>query len=149
MNYIKSKENLLQAKAYDLYYSMGKDRSYRKVAEKLGVSMQSVYIWSQSFRWKERIAQRDKLIADKIIANTDEQITNDMIRSMMSYRQILKASIGDYVHKLKQGKIKIASTSDFIRLVELDMKMADMIEKKELVSDADIHLDVEFIDNKK
>lgn len=117
-------ETFKQAKAFDLYYAMGDDRSYDAVASRIGVSKQSIYKWSKQNNWQQRIAERDAKNAEQIYKQTDD----DMVKTALQYREVAKASIGAYIKKLKNGELDIKTPADFIKLVELDMKLAGIIE---------------------
>lgn len=120
-------ETLRQAKAFDIYYSMGSGRSLEAVSKEIGVSKNSVFNWSKKFNWKERIAERDKANAQKMFEDTDESIVD----SLVGYRKIIKVSIENYVKLLKGGSIKINTPAEFIKLAELDLKIAEVLESKD------------------
>lgn len=116
-------ETLRQSQAFDYYYSLGENRSYETVAEKFGVSKNSVYNWSKYNHWRERIAKRDAENAKEIFKRTDEDIVDNLVQ----YRKLIAGSIGSYYKQLKDGVVKITSPSDFIKLVELDVKLAEIL----------------------
>lgn len=115
-----------QIKAYNTYRDLGKDRSYRKVADITGYSLTAINRWSHQYHWKERIEQRDQEIHKELWDATEAGIVEDM----KQYRKIIKSSIGNYVNRLKDGYIKIDKPKDLIKLIELDLKMAEIMEKK-------------------
>lgn len=58
------KETLEHRKAFELYLSMGKDRSIVAVGQKLGTGKAAVENWSKAFGWQNRIIEREREIAD-------------------------------------------------------------------------------------
>lgn len=125
-------ETLRQAKAFDIYYAMGSGRSLDSVSKQIGVSKNSVFNWSKKFNWKERIAERDKANAQKMFDETDESI----VESLINYRKIIKVSIDTYVKQLKGGVVKISNPADFIRLAELDIKISEVLDNKDVQDNA-------------
>ena len=120
-------ETLRQAKAFDLYYSMGNDRSYEAVSQQIGVSKNSIYNWAKMFKWQDRVKERDNTNAKKMYEQTDSNI----VGTMVSYRKVISASVADYIKNLKEGKVKISTPSDFIKLVELDIKLTELMSNNE------------------
>ncbi len=53
------KETLRHKEAFEYYYSLGTERSFKLVESKFKVSNMSVARWSKEFNWQERIGQRD------------------------------------------------------------------------------------------
>lgn len=126
-------ETLRQAKAFDLYYAMGSDRSYEAVSQEIGVSKNSIYAWSKKFNWQDRVKERDNANVKRMYEETD----NNIVSTMVSYRKVISASVADYIKNLKEGKVKINSASDFIKLVELDIKIAELMNTEKNASIAD------------
>lgn len=120
-------ETLRQAKAFDLYYSMGNDRSYEAVAQQIGVSKNSIYNWAKTNNWQDRVKERDTVNAKRMYEQTD----SDVVGTMVSYRKVITASVADYIKNLKEGKVKINSPADFIKLVELDIKLTELMSNNE------------------
>lgn len=115
-------ERLKEAEAFDFWYSLGENRTYETVANKFGVSVPAISQWAKKNNWKERLAVRDAENAKEIFKQTDKTI----VESAREYRKVIEASIFTYVTALKAGKVKITSPADFIRLVELDLKLANI-----------------------
>lgn len=70
------KETLEHRQAFDLYLSMGADRSLAKVANKFGKSEVAVENWSKAFSWQTRIDEAEKRIADKTSAKLEESLAS-------------------------------------------------------------------------
>ena len=50
-------------KAFELYFSLGAERSYKEVARQMGVSPRAIKLWSKSFDWPPPIGERDAEVA--------------------------------------------------------------------------------------
>lgn len=111
--------------AFDYYYALGDDRSYAKVAEQFKVSVGSVTKWAGSFAWQRRVVERDHKIALQMQRETDKQILSDR----KAYRNIIKASIETYVENLKNGKISIDKVSDLRALMDMDMRLMEVLDR--------------------
>lgn len=111
--------------AFDYYYALGDDRSYDKVAKQFNVSVGSVTRWAGSFAWQRRVIERDHKIALQMQRETDRQILNDR----KAYRNIIKASIETYVDNLKNGKVSIDKVSDLRALMDMDMKLMEVLDR--------------------
>lgn len=131
MSGVLEQETLRQAKAFDTYYAMGDSRSYEAVARKLGVSKTSIARWAKVNNWQERIKERDKDIASKMYEKTD----SDLVNTLTNYRKVITASVGEYIKNLKDNKIRIQTPYDFIKLVELDLKLIELINEDSGLSD--------------
>jgi transposase len=98
---------------------MGDNRSLGKVADKFGVSRPTVTVWARKLNWDQRVVERDT----KNMQAVREQNDADVIEQMKAYRKIIKASVADYINRLKDGKVKIDNVKDFTQLVKLDMEL--------------------------
>lgn len=118
------KETLKHQQAFEFYYMQGPERSLGKVAAQFGISRPTATMWSQKLNWDERIKERDNKNMEVIRAQNDE----DVVIQMEAYRKVIKASVADYIKRLKDGKVKIDSVSDFSKLVKLDMELCGYVE---------------------
>lgn len=143
------KETLRHQQAFEYYYMLGNERSLGKVASKFNISRPTATIWSQQLNWDERIRERDNKNMQTIRDRNDE----DVVASMESYRKIIRASVGDYIKRLKDGKVKIDTVKDFTQLVKLDMELCgyvDTLEKEQKVEeDAGVEVVVNISDGNK
>ena len=128
------KETLRHQQAFEYYYMLGNERSLGKVASKFNISRPTATIWSQKLGWDERVRERDA----KNMQTIREKNNEDVVASMESYRKIIRASVGDYIKRLKDGKVKIDTVKDFAQLVKLDMELCgyvDTLEKEQKAED--------------
>lgn len=71
----RSVEPLESAKAFELWYAMGIDRSAAKVARKLNYSDQRVVNWRKRYFWEERALARDYQQSKVIRIRANKDIT--------------------------------------------------------------------------
>jgi transposase len=83
------------SQAFEAYHQLGPKRSHKAVAEQLGVSVASVKNWSRSFRWQERIAERDAQIARKMASR------NRLVRLESFLREEPESRQEVIIHDLK------------------------------------------------
>lgn len=117
------REGIKHQQAFEYYYMMGPARSMSRVSEAFGVSGATVSFWAKQFSWKERVKERD----NKNMAEIREANDNDFINDMKGYRKIIRQSVEDYIKRLKDGKVKIETSGDFIKLVKLDMELCGFV----------------------
>ena len=118
------KEELHHQKIFDIYYSMGENRSLQKLRAQLCQDsaenvphVNTLKSWSKAFNWQERIEQRDMENSRRLEKKTNNTIVNEKA----NYRKIIKASIQTFVEKLRAGAIEVESIQDVERLVKLDL----------------------------
>ena len=135
------REELHHQRIFDIYYSMGENRSLQKLWEQLDQdntierpSMATLKRWSGVLSWQERIEQRDMENSRRLEQKTNNTIVNEKA----NYRKIIKAAIGKFVKNLQDGKVDISSVQDAERLVKLDLLlMGEATERGEVVQIVD------------
>lgn len=111
------KETLRHKQAFDYYYSLGNERSFKLVESKYKVSNMTVARWSKAFNWQHRIEQRDIENSKKLEKKTDNAIVN----SKADYRALIKQTVDEYKERLRLGRIKITRPQDLESLAKLDL----------------------------
>ena len=111
--------------AFEVYYKLGDNRSYAKVAEQCNVGIGTVTRWAGKYSWQRRVVERDHKIALQLQRETDKEILEDRKK----YRKLIKASLQSYMDNLKNNKINVNSVKDFVRLANLDMKFMEDLDK--------------------
>lgn len=112
-------EKPLHRKGFEVYYSLGEERSIRKVAAKLKKSPATIQNWSNSFNWKERVEIRDTTVAETL----EKKVIDTVVSLKADYHKILKATIFGAVEDIKSGKLKIETISDLRTVMEMDLKL--------------------------
>lgn len=91
------KETLQHRKAFDLYLSLGPDRSVIEVGRRLSKSKTTIQNWSQAFGWAKRIEEAEQRIADRASAKVESGLVEMNARHM----NIAKAVQGLFVKRLR------------------------------------------------
>lgn len=115
------KETLRHRKAFEYYYSLGSKRSYPQVASLFTVSLTSVKKWAKSFKWQQRVRDRDIKNANKLEEKTDETI----LEAKLKYLTIIQDTLQKYETALQSGEIKINSVKDLATLANLEMSLRE------------------------
>ena len=119
--------------AFEAYYALGPKRSHSAVAKKLGVSVSTIKNWSRSFRWRERIAERDTQVAKAVASRT---LNNEVARTQRSL-QIVQMSIVQLAKAISQGKVKL-TLADLDKLIRLEAFLSDQPDSRQEVVFADL-----------
>lgn len=125
MQMAKPRESSKHLDAFELYYTLGDNRSYAKVAEQFKVSIGTVNRWASKYSWQRRVVERDHKIALQLQRETDKQILEDK----KIYRKLIRASLQSYMDNLKNNKINVNNIKDFVRLANLDIKFMESLDK--------------------
>jgi hypothetical protein len=113
-------ERELHAQAFEIYRQLGPKRSHKAVANQLGVSVASVKNWSRSFRWRERIAERDAQVAREVANRT---LTDDVSRRERNLK-IVEMAVIRLARDIRDGRIK-TTLADLDRLIRLESFLSD------------------------
>src|SRR5690348_15139713 len=82
----KVKEETAEMKnAFEVYFLMGDERSYRKLAKQLNKGITTISNWAKSFDWQSRIDSREKQV-DQIVEQRNNKTMADI--KMEQARQI-------------------------------------------------------------
>jgi hypothetical protein len=134
------RESLKHQEAFDYYYSLGKDRTYRSVADRFKVGKRAVERWGSEFNWLERIQQRDISNSREVQARTDRVVVNSRADHRKDIRlalQPVKAAINKLVQKnpdtgelelkieMKTPKDMALAISSLEKLMKLDLVMME------------------------
>lgn len=112
-------ESLEQAKAFDYYYTLGKDRNLKKVAKHVKKSIATVKNWSRQNKWPDRVEERDTKNATALMEKTDETL----LSTKEEYRELIKKAVEKYFQDFLKGKLAVKNIQDFERLVKLDLQL--------------------------
>lgn len=106
--------------AFETYYALGLKRSHRVVANKVGVSVSTIKNWSRSFRWRERIAERDAQVA-RAVANRS---VTDEVDHLGRNLQIVRMALVRLAKAVADGQVKMA-LGDLDKLIRLESFLRD------------------------
>jgi len=101
--------------AFEYYASLGPERTYRQVAEKLGVSLPTVKRWAKTNKWLSRVDEREAQVARQVADRAVDSAAEDLGHK----RKLVKAALIRLGQAIGQGKIKLV-LSDLDRMIRLD-----------------------------
>jgi hypothetical protein len=110
------KEAAHHRRAFEVFYSMGAKRSLAALAKRLNVSHASVKLWSRTFGWTQRIAERDESVA----ALVEKKATRSEVDRRSRNKQIVEAGIITAGRAIAEGKMT-PTLSDLDRMIRLDL----------------------------
>lgn len=122
------RERLVCSEAFEIYYSMGNNRTLKELRKKLGpdktpggtgnlIGMTTLKRWSKKLNWQERIERRDIENIKQLEKKTNASIVNEKIQ----YRKVIKEAFDLFYENLRNGEVTVNSVQDAEKLVKLDM----------------------------
>lgn len=112
-------ETVEMKQLFELYFAMGKDRSYRRLSEEQKVPESSIKRYSRSFNWTKRIEQRELAVMDEVERRTHEAV----VYGKSQYRQLIGILTERFHSDVSSGRIRINSVNQFVELVRLDLEL--------------------------
>lgn len=120
--------------AFEIYFLMGDDRSYRKLSKQLGKGVTTISNWARSFDWQTRIDARDKQV-DQIVEHRNNKTMAEI--KLEQARQI-DAMINKFWEKVNKGKIEIESITEYEKIWKIRQEIGGEGEKKKSSALADL-----------
>jgi len=117
-------ETQVHLEAFELYYSMKPKRSYKRVAELIGVSNTTVDDWGRDFKWQKRVKERDKRIADGVA----EKLIDEEIDLKVKLYKAIDKTIDKYIDKLDKQEIVLETAKDLDVLGRLWKELETQVE---------------------
>jgi len=102
-------------RAFEVYCSLGARRSYRRVAEQLGVSVSSVKAWARQGKWQQRLQEREAEIAQQSAGKSVESAITDLAQ----LRKITRLGLMRVAKQLANGHDISKQIADLDRIVRL------------------------------
>ena len=102
-------------KAFEIFVALGDGRSYRQVAQQVGVALGTVKRWAKANAWQVKVQERDAHIARQIADRTLNAAIEDVDRK----RKLVRAALVRLGQAIVQGKVRM-QLSDLDRLIRLD-----------------------------
>ena len=100
--------------AFEVYVSLGASRTYRQVAEKLGVSLPTVKRWAKVHAWISKIDEREAQIARQMADQTLHSSLDEMSRN----RKLVTLALNRLAKAILNGQVKY-QLADVDRLIRL------------------------------
>lgn len=118
-------ETLEHKEAFELYYSLGPERSNIRVAGLVGKAKGTVDSWAVSFKWKKRVGERDAQIANKLEDETDHEVLRTKKKILTIIRSLIDntAEFDKKTGEIKKLLVAVDNVSDLDRIVKLYFAM--------------------------
>jgi len=113
-------EKIRHRNAFELYCRMGQRRSLRGLEEILKTGKGSVRVWSQKFKWAERVEKFDQDI--KLLMS--ELTKEDIIAKNKEHIEIIDEAIKQWKDKLNAGEINLNMVQDIEKLLNIRAKLS-------------------------
>lgn len=124
-------ETLEQSKAFQVYYAMGSERSYDKVASSLGKHRNTILKWGKRFRWQERIDETNALVT----ADMDKSLVKATIDTKEQSKMISQMLRDQFQEAVSSGDVKVRSVKEFVTIDKHDLLVrGEATERKEVRS---------------
>jgi transposase len=120
-------------RAFEFYYGLGGERSYRRVAQEFQVSEGTVKLWGRSFRWKERVRERDLDIAREVAGRSLSDEVSHRERNL----KILQMAMIQLAKAIVDGRVKM-TLGDLDKLIRLEAFLKDEPDSRQEVVFADL-----------
>lgn len=120
-----AKEQAHHVRAFENYYGLGEQRSYERVATELSVSPSTVKLWARSFRWRDRLRERDLDVAREIAGRTMTEEVSRRERSL----QIVHLAMVQLAKAIAEGEVKM-TLADLDKLIRLEAFLSDEPESR-------------------
>lgn len=120
-----------QAQAFQVYYAMGSERSYDKVAKKLNKHRNTILGWGKKFKWRERIDTTNSIV----VSGMDESLAKATIDTKEQSKMISQMLRDQFQEAVAKGDITIRNVHDFVTVDKHDLLVrGEATERKEVRS---------------
>ena len=116
-----------QKQAFEQYFLMGDDRSYRKLAKALNKSPSSITNWAKWFDWQTKIEQRDQAVN----AIVEEKNNKTMAEIKLEQGRQIDAVMIRFWEKVNKGKVDLDSWQDYERLWRIRQDIGGETDRKQ------------------
>jgi len=135
---ILSHEGIRHREAFEYYYSLGDKRTLKLVLERFKVSYTTACNWRKSFKWNERVAQRDVAITKQV----NKKSINDLVSQKAVYRKeistnlnIIKAVISKVVRRVNRaGQIVQRGQESPDDKIDINIDIENVLDFERMVS---------------
>ena len=131
-------ETLRHQKAFEYYYSLGEKRSSQAVATEYAISHAAAKKWTTSFRWLDRVVERDEIIANAVAKAATNETIKDR-KKILDTCQMIMADFAKRAHPDYKGENKVVITTgiDYERMEKLYLlligEVTDRVENLEVI----------------
>lgn len=104
--------------AFERYLAMGDSRSLKRLAEEVGIALQTAEIWSKKFGWQKRMKHIKQENAEvEFIESAADQRKNRTLQLKIIDRMIRDSVVLDEDGNIVDTKVQAKSTSDLRMLI--------------------------------
>ena len=100
--------------AFELYAASGPKRTYKQVADQLGVSERTVRHWANQGKWRQRLGEREAQAARQIA----DQVIGSSVAHAARNRKMVELALMKVIKAINSDKVKI-QVGDLDRLLRL------------------------------
>ena len=135
-------ETELILNAFEYYYSLFDNRSYKKVSEKFKVHIMTVATWARKFKWKSKVLARNIDVEEKLREETCHSVIKVKKRYSIMFQQVVedffkyeKTMREKAIAEGKEHKGPIQDITDLEKVVKLHLLMlGDATERRETIN---------------
>jgi hypothetical protein len=129
----KIQENSEQRTAFELYYRLGSKRSLAEVSKQLGRTTRTLENWSSTFRWQERVSDRETKSIEHAVGVQRTFIEEELKRAHIAG---LDSIIDKGVEALNKGDLKLKSIDELLKVVNARWALARVSAEEEAKASA-------------
>lgn len=111
----------IPANAFEVYVSLGPERSYQHVADQLGVNKRSITKLAKRQRWAERVAKIEREAQERV----DAKLTDDLEEMKLRHRKLVKAITARAAKAITE--LPLATGMEGVRAAEVAIKLERLI----------------------
>lgn len=111
----RNNEDPRHQQAFELYLSQGPKRSYRRVAQQMGLSTSTIKLWSRTQGWRDRIVECEVRKARQLADSTQMGPDPENVRNL----KIVHAALMRIAKAIAEGRVPVRM-GDLERMVRLE-----------------------------
>jgi hypothetical protein len=100
--------------AFELYAASGPKRTYRQVADQMGVSERTVRHWANQGKWRQRLVEREAQAARQMA----DQVIGSSVAHAARKRKMVELALMKVIKAINSDKVRI-QVGDLDRLLRL------------------------------
>ena len=107
-----------QLKAFESYFALGEGRSFPRLAAETGINPHTLKLWSRSFHWRSRIAERDT----EVVRQASERTMSDAVAETERNLKMVRMAKMRLIKDIAEGKAK-GAFGDLVKLIQLEREL--------------------------
>lgn len=118
-NRSKKTATLTSLEAFEIYYTLGDNRTFQAVADELCVGVAQIRSWANKFKWKEEIEKRDKEMISTIRSRVEKQVIESKVKTLSGLVTMVNNCFTENPDGTITPSITITDTAGLERVVKL------------------------------